>query len=185
LKNFLTVVQPEFKDALSIFNRRGARLGPVLMVFEGGFLSFESGDRTAVMRAEGEWHGRATFRPEILRAIAAVPPSMNPIPIAYAENRLLIGGMTIKCQWKLAGDSFIKELVHPSLMDLIVMERVIHRSELGSSDRGKKIRAAVRLLDRRISKASECLIDFGVKESEIRELVESKVQLLLQQNGYQ
>jgi hypothetical protein len=183
MKNFLSVVQPEFKDALSIFNRRSARLGSVLMVFEGGFLSFESGDRTAVMRAEGEWHGRATFRPEILRAIAAVPPSMNPIPISYAENRLLIGGMTIKCDWVLEGHSFIKDLEHPSLLDLTVMERVIHRAELGSTERGKQIRAATKLLERRILKAAECLLDFGVTESEIRDLVESKIQLHLRQGG--
>jgi hypothetical protein len=183
LKNFLNVVQPEFKDALSIFNRRGARLGPVLMVFEGGFLSFESGDRTAVMRAEGEWHGRAIFRAEILRAIAAVPPSMNPIPISYAESRLLIGGMTIKCDWTLAGHTFIQELEQPSLMDLIVMERVIHRAELGSSERGKQIRAATRLLDRRVIKSAEFLSDFGVTESEIRALVERKIQSRLSQGS--
>ena len=68
MKNFVTVAPLEFKDALKIFTRRGLQKGDALLCSEGKFLSIESGDRTAVMRAEGEWHGRATFRQGILQA---------------------------------------------------------------------------------------------------------------------
>jgi len=175
MKNFVTVAPLEFKDALKIFTRRGLQKGDALLCFEGKFLSIESGDRTAVMRAEGEWHGRATFRQGILQALAQVPPTMDPIPISYAENHLLIGGMTIPCVWVLQGQSMIDDLENPSLLDLLVLERFVPRSELNASERGKKIASAVRVLDKRIALASKALEDFGVSEDEIRELANRKI----------
>ena len=145
------------------------------MCYEGGFLSIESGEKTAVMRAEGEWHGRATFRYKILQALAVVPPTMNPVLVYYAENRLLIGGMSIPCTWVLQGKSMIDSLKNPSLLDLLVLERFIQRAELGSTERGKKALSAVYTLENRITTASKALEDFGVTEDEIRELTSRKI----------
>lgn len=175
MKNFLTVVQPEFKDALKLFTKGRAPKETVLLCYEGGFLSVESGDRTAVMRAEGEWHGKARFGPRILQALALVPPTMNPIPISYAENHLLIGGMSIRCDWVLQGQSMISKLENPSLLDLVVLERYIPRAELNATEQGKKITSAVLLLADRLNCASKALGSFGVSEDEIRELVNRKI----------
>ena len=175
MKNFLTVDQYEFKDSLKIFMKGWAPKGNVLLCFEGGYLSIEAGDRTAVMRAEGEWHGRATFRPRILQALAHVPPTMNPIPISYAENHLLIGGMSVRCEWVLQGQSMIHDFEDPSLLDLVVLDRYIPRSELGATERGRKIKSAVRILANRIALASKALKDFGVSEDELRELTNRKI----------
>ena len=175
MKNFLTVVQPEFKDALKIFTKGGAPKWSALLCYEGGFLSIESGDRTAVMRAEGEWHGKAKFGPRILQALAHVPPTMNPIPISYAENHLLIGGMSIRCDWVLLGQSMIRKLENPSSLDLVVLERYTPRAELKATERGKKITAAVRLMANRVTRASKALEDFGVGENELLELVNRKI----------
>lgn len=176
MKNFLTVVQPEFKDVLKIFRPKSVQKGPVLMSYEGGFLSIESGGSTAVMRAEGEWHGRATFRPEILQALAHVPPTMNPIPISYAENHVLIGSLTIPCLWELQGSSMIYELENPSLLDLVVLERFIPRAELHATERGKQIKSAVRTMERRVANAQKSLLDFGVTEADLKGLVEQKIE---------
>lgn len=175
MKNLLYVVQPEFADALKVFRKGGSKKDGVLLCYEGGFLSIESGEKTAVMRAEGEWHGRVTFRHQILQALAVVPPAMNPIPISYAENRLLIGGMNISCSWVLQGQSIIDRLENPSLLDLLVLEKFIPRSELGSTERGKRVVSAVRTLESRIISASKVLEDFGVTEDEIRDLTSRKI----------
>lgn len=74
MKNLLCVVQPEFVDALIILRKGGQKKGFALLCYEGGFLSIESGNKTTVMRAEGEWHGRATFLHQILQALAVAPP---------------------------------------------------------------------------------------------------------------
>lgn len=103
--NLLYVTRYDFRQATKVFARKRLALGPVLMAFENGFLSFESGGVAGVMHAEGDWQGRATFSPEILRALATVPPDADPIPIAYADGHILIGGMTILCQWSLPSRS--------------------------------------------------------------------------------
>lgn len=175
MKNLLCVVQPEFVDALKIFRKGGQKKGFALLCYEGGFLSIESGDKTAVMRAEGEWHGRATFRHQILQALAVVPPATKSITISYADNHLLIGGMTIPCTWALEGKSFIDDLVNPSLLDLLVLEKFVPRSELHVTERGKRIVSAVNTLEKQIAIASKALGDFGVTEEELRELTNRKI----------
>lgn len=44
MKNFLEVDAAEFKFATKIFCGKRCKLGPVLLAYEGGFLSIESGD---------------------------------------------------------------------------------------------------------------------------------------------
>jgi hypothetical protein len=100
---------------------------------------------------------------------------MNPIPISYADNHLLIGGMSIRCDWVLQGQSMIRKLENPSLLDLVVLERYTPRAELKATERGKKITAAIWLLANRVTRASKELEDFGVSEDELRELVNRKI----------
>ena len=69
----------------------------------------------------------------------------------------------------------IDDLENPSLLDLLVLERLVPRSELNASERGKKIASAVRMLAKRIALASKALEDFGVSEDEIRELANRKI----------
>ena len=179
-RNFLEIPLAEFKRATKIFTPKRLKLGPALLAFEGGFLSIESGEVTAVMRASGEWHGRATFSPEILRAIATVPPAHNPLPISYADGHLLIGNMTIACQWHSVSQALIHDLENPSLMDLLALERELPRSEMKGSALGRRIVAAVQRAEQRIQKATAQLADLDVTEREIRALVEAKVTARLQ-----
>lgn len=173
--NFLQLPLAEFKRATKVFTPKRLKLGPALLAFDGAFLSIESGDVTAVMRASGEWHGRATFSPEILRAVATVPPAQDPLPIAYADGHLLIGSMTILCQWRLTSQALIKDLENPSLMDLLVLERTISRAEIKGSALSRRIVGAVQRVEQRIQNAAAQLADLEVTEAEIRSLVEGKI----------
>ena len=108
----LLVARAAFVDAVSIFGKKRAKLGPVLLSFEGGFLMIESGEIAKAMTATGEWLGRATFSPEILRALALVPPAQDPIPISYADGHLLVGSMTVVCQWEIVSVDANRKLSH-------------------------------------------------------------------------
>jgi hypothetical protein len=174
-RNFLSVPLAEFRHATKVFGRRGTRLGQVLLAFEGGFLTIESGEATAVMRAEGEWHGRATFSPEILRALAKVPPAQDPIPVSYADGHLLIGGMTIPCFWQRTSREFLFNLENPSLLDLLALGRTLPRADIIGSELGKQIRNAQARAARRIRSAATLLAVFEVPESAVRELVEARI----------
>lgn len=173
--NFLELPIAEFKRATKVFAAKQLKLGKVLLAFEGGFLSIESGDVTAVMRATGQWHGRATFSPEILRAIATVPPAHNPLTISYADGNLLIGSITVPCQWQSLSQAFIRHVETPNLIDLLALERTIPRVEIKGTARGRQIAGAVQRAEQRIKKAVAQLADLEVSEAEIRSLVETKI----------
>jgi hypothetical protein len=65
--NTLKVELKEFKFSTKPFRDQRRKFGPVLLSFADGFLSFESDDVTVVMHAVGEWNGRATFSPTLLK----------------------------------------------------------------------------------------------------------------------
>lgn len=176
LKNLLQVALPEFRAATKPFSAKRRKLGTALLACEGGFLSIESGDITVVMRAEGHWGGRARFAPEILRALATVPPTQNPVIIGYADGHLLVGGMTIPCKWQETGIGADGIPLGAGLMDLLVLDLGIRRVDAtGSSLTAERIRKARQSADRRIRSAAKSLNELGVTEDEIRALVETKI----------
>lgn len=175
MTNRLHVSQRNFKDALKPFAAKRRKLGPALLAFEGGFLSIESGEATAVMHATGEWHGRARFSAEILRALATYPPPEDPVTVSYAEDHLLIGSMTIPCQWDIPFKAIVQDLVAPGLVDLLAMDRTLPRAEIAGTGLRQAIRSAKEKAERRISNAAAQLKDLDVSENEIRDLVEAKI----------
>jgi hypothetical protein len=176
MNNLLQIALREFKVATKPFSAKRRYLGSVLLAYESGFLSIESGNVRAVMYAKGEWQGRAIFSPEILRALATVPPTQDPVVISYADGHLLIGGMTIKCDWQVASKATVESLVNPGIIDLLAMERTVPRLDVVGTSLGKKIRSAELKTERRIKKAAEQLSDLDITEYEIRVLVEEKIQ---------
>lgn len=179
--NFLQLPLAEFKRATKVFTSKRLKLGPALLAFENGFLSIESGEVTTVMHATGEWHGRAVFSPQTLRAIATVPPSQNPLTISYAEGHLLIASMTITCEWHPVSENLIQNLENPSLFDLLVIERTLPRAEIKSTELGRRVTAAAKDAEKKIRKAASQLGDLHVTEAEILALVDSKIKARLQQ----
>lgn len=174
-RNSLQVVLPEFLTAMKVFSRRRTRLGQALLAFEGGFLSIESGEATAVMRAAGEWHGRASFAPEILRALVKFPPVRDPVTISYAEGHLLIESMTIPCYWRRVSRAFIRSLEAPDLIDLLALERTLPRAELQATAQGRIIRSARSKAERRIRNAAAQLAELEISESDIQALIEARI----------
>ncbi|MDP1609685.1 MAG: hypothetical protein Q8M11_01395 [Sulfuritalea sp.] len=174
-RNLLHVTRYDFKYATKVFASKRLALGPVLMAFESGFLSFESGAVMVVMRATGDWEGRAVFSPEILRALATVPPDVDPIPIAYADGHILIGSMTIPCQWALPRQELADEIANPGLVDLLALGRTFTRGEIRGTELGKRIRSASEKTERRIRNAAAQLIELEISEQQIRALVEARI----------
>ncbi len=175
LNNLLQVSLKEFKRGTKVFQRKRARLGPVLLAYENGFLSIESGEVTAVMNAVGEWHGRALFSPEVLRALVMVPPLQDPIKISYDDGHLFVGSMKIICRWNTVSQAFIHDIVSPSLVDLLALKETVPRSEIGGTGLGKKIRSAHEKAERRIMNAARQLEDLEITEAEIRALVDARI----------
>lgn len=179
--NFLQLSLVGFKRATKVFTPKRLKLGPALLAFENGFLSIESGEVTTVMRATGEWDGRATISAQTLRAIATVPPSQDPLTISYADGHLLIASLTIACEWHPVSERLIHDLENPSLFDLLLMERILPRSELKNTELGRRVTAAAKDSEKRIRKAASQLADLHVTEAELLALVDSKIKARLKQ----
>jgi hypothetical protein len=180
MNNLLQVVLPEFVIGLKPFRSKRHAPGQVLLAYEGGFLSFESNEVKTVMRAKGCWEGRASFSAEIMRALAMVPPSQNPVTISYAQDHILIAGMTIACSWDSGCDDdidiLVDEALNPSIIDFLAMDRTARRAKVGQSGISQKIRGAKQKMERRIKNAYAQLSDLGITEQEIRSLVEAKIE---------
>ncbi len=181
MKNHLEVDAAEFKFATKVFAKKRLKMGTVLLAYENGFLSIESGEVTAVMHATGEWHGRAIFSPGIMRSLAMVPPAQNPIVITYAEDHLMLGSMKVTCLWNSVSESFIHELQNPDILDLLAME-LIPGAEMRGTSLGGKIRNARQRFERRIKNAAAQLVELEVTEAELRNLVEARIKLRLKMN---
>lgn len=170
----------EFKEGLKPFRSKKPVTGKILLAFENGFLSLESNEIKTVMRATGQWEGRAQFSGEILRALAMVPPDKNPVTISYAQNRILIEGMTIACTWQSNRDDDIDFMIdvamNPSIIDYLAMDRVGKRVNVGKPGISQKIRSAKEKMERRVKNASTQLHDLGISEDEIRALIDTKIE---------
>jgi hypothetical protein len=175
MKNYIKVDAAEFKSATKIFSRKRLKLGRVLLAYDAGFLTIESGEVTAVMRAKGEWHGRATFSPQIMRALAIVPPAQSPVVITYSKDHLLIGGMKIICEWHRVSQAFIHKLENPGILDLLAMERSLPRIDIRETPIGIKIQKAMQLSEQRIMRAAIQLEDLEVTEADLRDIVEIRI----------
>jgi hypothetical protein len=147
-----------------------------MLAFEGGFLSIECGDRLVTMRALGEWHGRAWFSSNLLKALATVPPSEDPIEVTYDGAKLRIGPTTVSCDWQLVSEAFIKDATKPSLLDLLAMDRSLPRSEIHGTGLARRIGEARAKLARNIFKAARLLDDAEISEDDLWRLAEKRIQ---------
>jgi seryl-tRNA(Sec) selenium transferase len=173
--NSLTVDLDDFKLSTKPFAKRREKLGTVLLAYECGFLSIESGDIKVVINATGKWHGRASFSPEILRALATVPPSINPLRFEYEDGYLTIGATKIPCTWETVSASFIENFENPSLLALLALEKTMPRVEIGGTELGKEVIKARMRAERKILSAATQLEELEISEEDIRNLLEKKL----------
>jgi hypothetical protein len=176
MKNRLEVRRSDFVSACKPFSKVDLR-ADAMLAFEGGFLSIEANEQAVVVRADGQWQGRARFSANILRAIAKVPPAGDPVVIEFADNRLRVGTLVIGCRWETVSARFIQELKNPDYLDLMAMDRTLPRSEIRSKRLDRQIRNAKATLAGRIAKAAKLLVMADVKEDDLWQLVERNIQV--------
>lgn len=192
MANELRVLLREFKCAVGQFKeygrmkplRRGRKRQdfdpPALIAFEGGFLSFEAGDLTAVIRADGEWHGRATISARMLGVLALAPPVEDPVPIVYRDGRVQISTVSMRCYWDQDGAKLVQRLENPGTLDLLAMDRTVPRSEVHGTDLGKRITAAKIKTGGAVTRAAKLLADLDITKEELWEMVEFRVRARLE-----
>jgi hypothetical protein len=174
-KNILTLSLAEFKSAMTVFAKGKITDKLALIAFDGKYLSIEIGSKAAVMVAEGEWHGRATFSAQLIRALALNPPVTDTVKISYQDRKLSFAGIQISCSWVIASKQSVRKLTNPTLLDLLAIERTVERHELGKTELGRKCSAALRQKEKSVEGALKHLSIFGVSEEQIRSLIDKNV----------
>lgn len=192
MKNELHVPLPEFKRAMGRFKeyrrieptrrgrRRQATVPRALLAFNGGFLSFEAGDLVAAVHADGEWHGRAWFSAQFLGALGAVPPTENPVRVRYTDGKLQISALVLSCDWEQDGAQLVHQVVDPSPLDLLAMDRTLSRAEIHGTELGKRIVATKRKVGGAVTRASKLLADVDITKDELWEMIEARIRTRLQ-----
>lgn len=176
MENRLEIRRPDFVSALQRL-RRGTRNEQALLAFEGGYLSIEIDDKACAMHAKGEWHGRARFSANIIRAFAASPPAEDPVVISLRDGVLRISTMAIECRWEMVSAAFIRNAAAPDYLDLIAMDRSLSRAEINGTGLKRKISTARSVLAGRVAKAAKLLEIADVTEGDLWNLVEQNIRL--------
>lgn len=182
-KNELSVDLKEFNHAMKIFKvgmeRKNAKKKqltlPAMLSFNDGFLSIESDDKIIVVRATGEWNGKAQFSQSTIKALALVPPNVNPVIISYAEERISIATMTVSCDWESASKALIDKLTNPSMLDIFAMWRTQPAVELRAQGIDKQHKLAQEKMMKVTASASKKLEEFEITQQDLLNLIEAKV----------
>ena len=175
--NFLQVSRKDFVREAKAFRRRGMKMGlHTYFSMEGGNLQIECGSVRVSLPAQGQWQGVARTSWSVTRSVIAVPPSNDPIPISYAENTLMIGNMSIHCSWLPRDQPSLEEIDKPSLLDLIALDRLLSREEAQLRGIAAWLGRARVQYRQRLAAAVKQLEPLGVSETELRLLVESKIE---------
>ena len=175
MKNVLEMDRSEFARAMRSFHVRELAQ-TALLAFEGSILSIESGAQVVTMHADGEWHGRAWFSSNLVKALIKVPPTDDPIVIAYDGAKLRVGSITVGCDWELVSKAFVKDVTRPSLLDLLAMNHSLPRSEIHGTGLSKRIEHARFRLDESIKKAAKLLKEAEISEADLWDLAEKRIQ---------
>lgn len=155
---------------------KAKRVPDAMISFNGGFLLFEAEGEAAVIRAEGEWNGRAWISASYLAALYRAPPTEKEVVIRYADGRLRISTLSIKCRWENVSDKFIARSENPTLIDLLAFDRTMHRDEIFFAGLAGRIVFALQEKDKLINKAAKVLASLGVSAADLAALVDLRVQ---------
>lgn len=182
-KNVLTIDLKEFNHAMRIFKvgmeRKNAKkhqvILPAMLSFNDGFMSIESDDKLMVVKATGEWHGKAQFSQSIIKALALVPPNANPVLVSYSDGKISIATMKAPCDWESISHKLLEKLLHPSMLDIFAMWRTQPAAELRVNGMDKHHKLAQLKMMKITASASKKLEEFEVTQQDLLNLIEAKV----------
>lgn len=189
-KNELSIDLKEFNHAMKIFKvgmeRKNAKKKqltlPAMLSFTDGFLSIESDDKIMVVRATGEWNGKAQFSQSTIKALALVPPNASPVIVSYADGKISIATMRVSCDWEALSQGMIDKLTNPNLLDIFAMWRTQPADELRTHGIDKQHKLAQEKMMKVTASASKKLEEFEVTQQELINLIEAKVKARIAKN---
>jgi hypothetical protein len=180
--NKLTINLKDFKSGLKIFKAKPPRANakkkehlPAVISFSDGFMSIDCDEKVTVMRAVGEWSGKAHFSYSIVHAMALVPPNNDPMTISYNDGKLTIGSTSVSCDWVSVSHHLMDKLANPTLIDIFAMWRSNPAHDVHKKEINKQIVSAKEKMLRATANSATRLKEFEVTQDELLALIESKI----------
>lgn len=182
-RNELSIDLKEFVHSLKVFKigmeRKNAKKKsvtlPAMLSFNDGFMSIECEDKIMVVRAKGEWHGKAQFSSTTIKALALVPPNINPVIVKYEDGKISIASMRVSCDWEQLSYTLLDRLNNPTCMDILAMWRTQPAVDLKTHGIDKEYKLAQEKMMKLTAVAAKKLEEFEVTQQELINLIEAKI----------
>ncbi len=127
------------------------------------------------MNATGEWHGKVQFSHSIVKALALVPISVNPVIITYVDGKITIGSTTATCIWVSSSQGMIDKISNPSMIDIFAMWQTQPADQLLTKGIKQSNKLAKDKLLKTTASVAKKLEAFEVTQDDLLNLIESKV----------
>jgi len=159
---------------------------PALLTYANGELEISLCGCSFRVEASGDWRGQLKAPVSFIQMSAVAPPGGDgPIAISTDGESVKMGFVVAKCKWTALAYPRIELPLDATLLDKLVLRLAystedIERSDLkktveaAESERDRLIKKAVGMLaelDNFLEKAAEALWPLGIKEVEIRALL--------------
>ncbi|MFH1069495.1 MAG: hypothetical protein V1794_07715 [Candidatus Glassbacteria bacterium] len=173
----LSVDPKKLKDALKKIKLSDRRfsVGEAAFSFNDGWLELQAQGVSVQITASGTWPGRVRVSLYNLRPMLSHPPKENPLLIRFQDDLLFFGSYSVSAQWEDISPQ--PELIPMGLswVELLKLRFEYPEAALISSGMAPKIAMAEKKFEIRISKAAALLVETGVKEQDLMELVVGKL----------
>lgn len=171
----LSVNRVHLLQALRQINHlTGVGKQPAVLTYANGALQIALGGCAFRADAEGEWAGQVTVPASFIRRLAKAPPGGNgPVPISTDGETLRIGFVATECRWDRLVHPRIELPLGATLLHKLMLRLSYSGDDISSSNLMDEVKAAEAERDKLIEKAARLLQPLGIKESDMRELVDS------------
>ena len=146
-----------------------------LVGFDGGWLTVEAGAVTFVAQATGAWPGNAIVSATLVRALATVPPTEDPIIVTCDGEHLRFGALKVVCKWQPVSSMVLARSRQPEWFEAIALKYTLPRARIIAEGRGAEVSAAERKLIALVRRVAKSLAPMGVTTADIEALVERRL----------
>lgn len=173
----LSVERMELKGALKTlkFSDRTFSIGEVALSFKDGWLELQTQGISVQIAASGIWPGRARISLRSLRPILLNPPKDNPLIISFHEGHVLFGSYSVPSHWEDISPPAALVAMDISWIEVLKLRFKHSEAALISGGMGPKIAEAENKLKTKVAMARDYLIETGVTEQDLVDLVYRKL----------
>jgi len=176
----LTVGAAALSKALRSLKAAKPSVGQAIFREEDGRLVIELGGTAVTVPATGEWLGRVHLNGKWLLSAVSSIPKTGKLALSHSDGRLRIGTITVTATWQdIAPATTIVMPVNPSLTDFLCLPLAFSAAEIESCGLTALVADAQVQRRRLEDRAAHVLEDFGVRPSEVSELMETGLRRLI------